>query len=334
MYLKSFFVFLILIIFSGCGTLASGVKSDMNVQWIDNPPADNAKYFYAVGYGKTQKDAKSDALSIISAKISVDVSSSFSNSVTAIRQGDNESVLRETKNDVISKSKNIEYTDVKVIKSKKNDLGWVLLVEVDRDILTKTYERKLDKVDNKLKQEWQFFLDADIFEKLKLSVNINRYLKETDSYFPLLHALNQNYDDSAYTSRYLNYTKEMRKAQNKLVYKIVWDENSKNLASLIKTKLSAQNAIFSNSKYNVLISITTKVKKRKYESTNDNFANLTFALRLTTIKVTTKNGDEVSSTVYKTKDGSSEGFKDAIQKTAKYEKKINEIGIIKFITGN
>ena len=334
MYLKSFFVFLFLIFFSGCGTLASEVKSNKDIQWIDNPPADNAKYFYAVGYGKTQKDAKSDALSIISAKISVDVSSSFSNSVTAIRQGDNESVLRETKNDVISKSKNIEYTDVKVIKSKKNDLGWVLLVEVDRDILTKTYERKLDKVDNKLKQEWQFFLDADIFEKLKLSVNINRYLKETDSYFPLLHALNQNYDDSAYISRYLNYTKEMRKAQNKLIYKIVWDENSKNLASLIKTKLSAQNAIFSNSKYNILITITTKAKKRKYESTNDNFANLTFALRLTTIKVTTKNGDEVSSIVYKTKEGSNMGFKDAIQKIAKYEKEIKEIGIIKFIAGN
>ena len=334
MYVKSFFIFLILIFFSGCGASVSVVKSDLDKQWINNPPADNAKYFYAVGYGQTQKDAKSDALSIISAKISVDISSSFLNSVTTTRQGDNESVLRETKNDVISKSKNIEYTDVKVIKSKKFALEWAVLVEVDRDILTKTYERKLDKVDDKLKQVWKSFLDADAFEKLKLSVDINRYLKEAYSYFPLLYALNQNYDDSSYKSRYLSYTNEMRKFQNKLVFKIVWDENSKSLASLIKTKLSAQNITLSNLKYNVLIEITTKAKKRKYKSTNNNFENLTFALRTTTIKAIDKDGNEVSNTVYKTKEGSNISFKDAIQKTAKYEKKINEIGIIKFITGN
>ncbi len=336
-YTKSFFIFLIFIFFNGCGAsmpIAKITKNDMQKQWIDNPPADNAKYFYAVGYGETQKDAKSDALSIISAKILVDVSSNFSSSVTASRQGGDESILRETKSYVVSKSKNIQYTDVKVIDSVKDEMQWILLVEVDRDILTKTYERKLDKVDDKLKQEWQFFLDADMFEKLKLSVNIEKYLKEADAYFPLLHALNQSYDDSLYKSRYLNYTKEIRKVQNELVYKIVWDENSKNLASLIKTKLSAKNATFNNSKYNVLLSITTKAKKRKYKSTNNDFANLTFALRQTTIKVTNKNGDVISSTVYKTKDGSSKGFNDAIQKTAKYEKKIKEIGIIKFITGN
>jgi len=334
MYLKNLFLFFALTFFGLYGVLASEIKSSASMAWINNPPADSAKYFYAVGYGDTQKDAKSDALSTISAKISVDVSSNFSSSVTATRQDGDESVLKETKNDVVSKSKNIEYTDVKVVESTKDGSQWVMLIEVDRDVLTKTYERKLDKVDDKLKQEWQFFLDADVFEKLKLSVNINKYLKETDSFFPLLHALNQNYDDSAYRSRYLNYTKEMRNAQNELVFKIVSDKNSQSLASLIKTELSAQNATFNNSRYNVLINITTKAKKRKYKSTNDKFAKLTFALRLTTIKATNKDGDEVSSTVYKTKEGSSEGFKDAIQRTAKYEKKINEIGIVKFITGN
>lgn len=333
-YVKSLFVFLILISFSGCGASASGVKTDLDEKWINNPPADNAKYFYALGYGETQKDAKSDALSVISAKISVDVSSSFLSSVTATRHGDNEDVLRESKNDVLSKAKSIEYTDVKVVNSKKYVSEWVLLVSVDRDILTKSYERKLDKVDDKLKQEWQFFLGADIFEKLKLSVNINKYLKETDEYFALLYALKQNYDDSRYKSRYLDYTKEMRKAQNELVFKIVFDENSKSLASLIKTKLSAKNITFNYSKYNAKINITTKAKKRKYESSNDSFKNLTFALRLTTIKVSNKNGEELSNTVYKTKDGSKHGFKDAIQKTAKYEKMLAKKGIIRFLTGN
>lgn len=302
--------------------------------WVNNPPADDSKYFYAVGYGETQRDAKSDALSTISAKISVDVSSNFSNSVTATRQGGNEDVLRETKNEVVSKSKNIEYTDVKVQESTQEAGQWALLVQVDRAILTATYERKLDKVDTKLKTEWKFFKEASIFEKLKLSVDMEGLLKETDSFFPLLHALNVSYDDSKYTSRYTEYTREMRKARNELVFKIVNDEKSESLASLIKSKLSAQNATFSSRNYNVLIDINTKAKKRVFKSTNAKFAGLTFALRKTTIKATDKNGNIVSNAVYKTKEGSSEGFEDAVQRTAKYEKKIKELGIIKFITGN
>ena len=334
MNIKSIFIVLAITFFTACGAFASGAKSSAASSWINNPPSDNAKFFYAVGYGQTQKDAKSDALSTISAKISVDVSSNFSNSVTATRQGGDEEVLQETKNEVVSRSKNIEYTDVKVQESVQENGQWALLVQVDRSILRATYERKLDKVDTKLKTEWKFFKEAAVFEKLKLSVDINGLLKETDSFFPLLHALDVSYDDSKYTSRYTDYTREMRKAQNELVFKIVSDDNSQSLASLIKSKLSAQNATFNSSKYNVLIEINTLAKKRKYKSTNAKFANLTFALRKTTIKATDKNGNVVSNTVYKTKEGSSEGFEDALQRTAKYEKKIAEMGIIKFITGN
>ena len=334
MKIRSIFLFITIILFSACGASASGAKSSAAMSWITSPPADDAKYFYGVGYGETQRDAKSDALSTISAKISVDVSSNFSNSVTATRQGSDEDVLKETKNEVVSKSKNIEYSDVKVQESVQDAGQWALLVQVDRAILTATYERKLDKVDTKLKTEWKFFQKASVFEKLKLSVDIEGLLKETDGFFPLLHALNISYDDSKYTKRYTEYTRVMRQAKNELVFKIVSDENSKSLASLIRSKLSAQNATFSSRNYNVLISIDTKAKKRIYKSTNAKFSGLTFAIRKTTIKATDKNGNVVSNAVYKTKEGSSEGFEDAIGRTAKYEKKIKELGIIKFITGN
>ncbi len=328
MYLKLFFAFLTLTFITLSESFAS------SLEWINNPPSDTKTHFYGVGYGETQKDAKSDALATISAKISVDVASNFSSSVTASRYGDNEDVLSTTKSDVVSKSRDIEYTDVKVVESHNDGRKWSLLVEVDRSILSATYERKLDKVDAKLKAEWEIFKEAGVFEKLKLSVTMNNYLKETDSYFPLLHALDVNYDDSKYTKRYLGYTKDMRKAMDELVFKIKSDQNSESLASLIRSELSAKNATFSDKNYNVLISITTKAKKRKYASTNEKFANLTFALRKTVIKATDKNGNVVSNAVYKTKSGSSEGFEDAIARTAKYEKKINEKGIVAFITGN
>ena len=334
MFIKTLFIFLTLTFFSACGASTSSVNKQVAMSWLNSPPADNTKYFYAVGYGKTQKDAKSDALATISSKISVSVTSNFTNSLTATRAGNNEEILEDSKNEVISKSKDIEYTDVKIEESFYDTKQWILLVAVDREILTATYERKLNKIDNKLKLEWGIFNNSSIFEKLKLSVIIEKYLSQTDSYFSLLHAINSNYDDSKYKTRYINYTKAMRKAKDDLIFKIKSDSASEPLASLIRNELSLENVIFSNKNYNVLISITTKAKAKKYRSTNAEFAKLTFALRKTLIKATDRDGNMVSNVVYKTKEGSSEGFKDALSRTAKYEKKIAQLGIINFITGN
>jgi hypothetical protein len=336
MYFKIFFISVMFVFFSGCASSSSSenIKADKTKSWITSPPPDNVSYFYGVGYGETQRDAKSDALATISAKISVEVASKFSSSLTAIVHDGEEEILNETKNEVISRSKEIEYDDVKVKDSFNDGKRWAALVEVNRDTLTKTYQRKLNEVDKKLKSEWELYQNADFFEKLKFSVGIKRYLKETDNLFPLLHALNSRYDDSKYTSRYLTYTKQMRKAESNMVFKIKSDNNSKPLASLIRSELSAKNASFSDTNYNALINITTKAKKRKYNSTNEKFANLTFALRETTIRVTNRDKKVVSNVVYKTKSGSSKGYEDALKRVTKYEKKIKKSGIIAFITGN
>lgn len=330
MYLKTFFLFLALF-FIGADLSAS---SNASMSWLNSPPSDTQEYFYAVGYGETLNDAKNDALATVSAKISVSVASSFSSSVSASRQNGNEELLSESKNEVISQSKNIEYTDVKIQESFNDGKQWIALVEVDRAILTKTYERKLDLVDSKLKAEWEVFSSSGVVERLKLSSAINRYLKETDTFFALLHALNSRYDDGKYTARYVNYTKEMRKSKNELVFKIKSDTASQQLASLVRSELSKENVTFNDKNYNILIDISTKAKEQKYQSENREFANLTFALRDTLITASDKNGNIVSSIVHKTKESSPVGFNDAVAKISKYEAKIKQIGIMAFITGN
>jgi len=324
----SFFIFFL----TACGSIASEtVKND---NWQNNPPADTPHYFYGVGYGKTLKEAKNDALSAISSKISVSVSSTFQSSVTASRVGDDEDVLKNIKNELVAKSKEIEYSNVKVLKSKETSDGYVVLVQVNRDDLVRNYKRKLKKIDNKLKTEWEIFQKASPFEKLKLASKIEKYLYQTDMIFPLLNTLDENFDDSKYQKRYTKYTKAIREAKNNLYVKIKYDKNSESLVSLISEYLSDEGVKFSNKNYNVLLEVKTKAKKRRYRSTNEKFANLTFALRKTTIIAYDKNGNVISNVVYKTKEGSSQGFEDAIAKTAKYEKKIKQLGIINFITGN
>ncbi len=332
MKLKTLIFTCVLLFLSACGANASvSVKGD---DWINNPPADNALYFYGVGYGATLEEAKNDALSGISSKISVSVASSFNSSVTANRVGDDEEVLKSIKNEIVAKSKEIEYSNVRVLKSAKVGKEYAVLVEVSRDDLVKNYERKLQKIDEKIKTEWEIFQKASAFEKLKIASNIEKYLAQTDAIFPLLHTLDEQFVDSKYTSRYKKYTKAIREAKNDLYVKIEYDENSESLVSLLKEYLSREGVKFSNSRYNVLLKISTKAKKRKYRSTNEKFANLVFALRKTTIQAYDKDGNVISEVVYKTKEGSNQGFEDAIAKTAKYEKKIKQLGVFNFITGN
>lgn len=332
MRLKKLFIYLLLALF-GTSAIASQ-NYDAPMSWLNSPPSDTAEHFYAIGHGETISDAKSDALAIISAKISVSVASNFSSSVSASRLNGDEDVLNESKSEVVSQSKNIEYTDVRIQESFDDGRQWTVLVEVDRAMLAKAYERKLDVVDSKIRVEWEIFNSSGIFERLKLSATINKYLKEADTFFALLHALNSGYDDGKYTARYLDYTKEMRKSKSELIFKIKSDSNSKSLASLVRSELSKDHVTFSDKNYNIVIDISTKAKEQKYPSASKEFANLTFALRDTLITATDKNGDIVSSTVYKTKESSPAGFEDAISKTSKYEAKIKQIGIMAFITGN
>ncbi|NPA65344.1 MAG: hypothetical protein GXO11_00535 [Epsilonproteobacteria bacterium] len=334
MYIKTFVVFVSLLFFSACGGTTPASASNNEQNWIISPPADTPFSFYSVGEGKTQQEAKNDALAKISAKISVSVSSSFNSSVTANRIGDDEEVLSQIKKEVATKSKQIEYSNVKVLKSTKKDGKYVVLVEVSRDDLARNYKNKLAKIDQKLQTQWEFFQKASPFEKLKLAAKIEKLLAQTDTIFPILHIIDENFDDSAYTKRYAHYTKEIQKAKNELYVKIEADENSQSLVSLLKEYLSNEGVKFSNTHYNVVLKITTKAKKRRYRSTNEKFANLVFALRKTTIAAYDNNGNLISSVVYKTKEGSNQGFEDAIAKTAKYEKKIKQLGVINFITGN
>jgi len=332
MLIKTIILFFAFTLFTACGLLAA--TDEVNtISYTTNPPKDTPKSYYALGFGDTLEEAKADALGVISSKISVEVASNFSNSVTATRQDDEEMILSDTKNEVLSKSKSIEYSDVKILKSDHSDDKWSVLVEVNRLLLTKNYKRKLDLVDKNLKSEWKIYETADLFEKLKISVTIKKYLKKTDEFFPLIYALNPTFDDTLYRDRYINYTKEIKKTEQNLIFKIEADKNSLSLASLIKSKLSSQNITFSDTNYNIHLKIRTKAKKKKYRSTNEKFAKLTFALRKTTIEITDKSGNIVSNCVYKTKEGSSKGFKDALARTTKYKKKIDSIGIIAFITG-
>lgn len=302
------------------------------VAWISSPPSDTPRYYYGLGEGKSITEAKNSALADISSRISVSVNSSFSSSVSATRLGDNETVASKVKEEVTAKSKDIDYTNVEVQESANDNGIWHVLVQVDRVELAKNYLEKLSKVDNQLKNEWDLFASASSFEKLKLSAGINMLLSQTDTIFSLIKVIQPSFNDAEYAQRYAIYTKEMRNAQNAIIFSIKADDNSQTLATLLQSELSMANYKFSDTAYNVLIKISTQAVSQKIDSANPQFAAMTWALRTTLIEAYDKHGTKVSNAVVKTKSGSPDGFKDAINRTKKYEEIITREGIISFMT--
>lgn len=331
--IKAVVILLGLFIFASCnGASISEQQNAASAAWVSSPPGDTSRYYYGVGDGKTQTDAKNNALADISSRISVSVNSTFSSSLSASRLGNDEEVLSKVKQDVVTKAKEIEYSNVGIEDSYNDGTAWHVLVKVDREELARTYITKLKKVDEKIMNEWDIFSGSTVFEKLKLSNKINDLLNETDNYFPIIKIIKPNFQDSVYLNRYKMYTKEIREAQNNLVFKIQADENSRSLASLVRSELSLENFKFSDKIYNVLIKIRTKAVKKHIASANPQFAKMTWALRTTTIEAYDKTGKRVSNAVVKTKSGSPDGFEDAISRTKKYEDIIAREGIIHFIT--
>ncbi|WP_345993040.1 LPP20 family lipoprotein [Sulfurimonas sp. HSL-1716] len=331
--LRMIALFLGLLIFASCnGASESLPQNTAAAAWINSPPGDTPAYYYGVGEGKTQTDAKNNALADISSRISVSVDSTFTSSLSASRLGDNEDVLSKVKQDVVTKAKEIEYSNVGIEESYDDGKRWHVLVKVNREDLARTYITKLKKVDERIMNEWEIFSSSTVFEKLKLSNKINAMLNETDNYFPIIKIIKPNFNDSRYLSRYKMYTKEIREAQNDLVFKIQSDENSKSLASLIRSELSLENFKFSDRAYNVLIKIRTHAVAKRIASANPQFAKMVWAFRTTTIEAYDKTGKRVSNAVVKTKSGSPDGFSDALQRTKKYEDIIAREGIISFIT--
>jgi len=329
-YMRVFFLFFSLFVFFGC----DGAKPEQSNTKRIVQPSDTSRYFYAIGYGNTQKEAKNDALSTISEKISLKLSSEFSSSVKSIKENSGERVFDESTNNIYSKTKEIEYEDVKVKQSYFQNGKWIALVEVDKNKLVSTYAKKLDKTDNKIQTQWDIYQKSGDFEKLKYSVNIKKYIKEADKTITLIDAINSDFDTRKYLRKYERYKDEIQKAESKMVFRVVGDKNSKPLVSLVKTSLSEKNISCSDDISVPTIKITTKAQKRRYNVENERFAKLTFALRDTKIEVRNKQNRVVSTVVYKTKSASSKGFEDAIARVDKYKKMIKQTGIVVFLTGN
>jgi len=322
--------------FGACGGGGPSVEKQENTasDAFMQAPSDNAQFFYALGEGDSIRLAKNNALGDIASRISVSISSSIDNQLSVNREDGVESSSQDIKTRVNAVAKTIEFSGVSVEETRKKEDSVEVLVKVDRDVLYKSYEKKLKRLDTGIAKEMGVIHNSSVFFQLKLSFKTRENMAKAEEYLLLLEAMSPRFDDKTYRKKYASYEDRLKDIQNKAVFSIKADKNSASLASLIKEKLSADNIKLSDNKANVKIRLSTKAELKNYKSSNSKIAKMKIVVRTTTIKAVDAKGVSLSNNVVKTKAASSQSKEEAISQTKQYEKLIEKDGILSFLSGN
>lgn len=322
------------IVFTGCGgtpTPAQQQKaaSDAFIQ----APQDSSQFYYAVGEAHTVQLAKNNALSDISSRISVSISSSIDNRMSVSRNDGEESSSQNIETRVNAVAKTIEFAGVSVEETQNaNDLKRVL-IKVDREILYQSYLQKLQRTDDTISKEMDIIKKSAVFSQLKLSHQVRILMLKADEYLLLLQTMKPGFDEKLFRDKYSRYEDTLRAIKQSAVFSIKADKNSQALATVIKSYLSDENIQMSTTQANVNLQLSTAAEEKNYKTSNSKLANMSIVIRKATIKAVNDKGVTISNNVITTKAASSISKEEAILQTKQYDKLIQEAGIISFLMG-
>ena len=297
-------------------------------------PNDTQAFYYAMGEGKSLKEARNAALAEISEKISVSVESSLKSTVSVKSFNQQEDVYRKVQKDIQTKTKKIQFTGVKIIDKVQMPSSVKVVVKVDRARLFQTYREKISAIKEKLNTAMALFDRSSPFEKLKQSVAIQKMMNEMAEDISLLQAMNPNYKPVKDVEFLSSLNNKLVEAKRKLVFRLVPDKNSKQLASIIESRLTEQNIRVVKEGGNVLLMIKTTGKPTKIVSTNPRLANMKAVARITSFLVKDNQGRVVSNVQVKTKGLSYDSYEEAMLQTKPYIKIIDKYGVLNLITGH
>ncbi len=117
-------IFLIMLIF------ITGCFNHQPPKWYVKEYSDTNRYIFATGEGKTKKEAINDALSYAASKLSVTINSTFESTKGYFNNPENS--YESVKHTIISRVKNFNFYDYKIIKSIKNNDKYYILLQIDR----------------------------------------------------------------------------------------------------------------------------------------------------------------------------------------------------------
>lgn len=316
----------------------SGSKSIGDLpSWYLNPMKSNSQYFYGVGDGSSKEAAKTKALSQIASQISVNVSSSMDIS----EKTNNGAYTEQTESNIKSSTENIKFTGVTIIENVFANGEFYTNLKVDRSVLFNAEKKVLDIEYDKVLSLWEHMSKTGIFEVLKNSDKLKATIGNIMSTptLPILKAIYPEFQPELYTQTLQGINNKLRdtkstamvfvtaKSNDALAYKkVVQKYISSYGITLVDRPKEASN------KNNLLIvEVNIEDKEKNVKTTDPRLKGATFAD--VSIILTTKDANNkiVAQNRVAVVNISKDGYKSAVIKTAKFEREIENKGIINIL---
>ena len=311
-----FFLSFLLLSISACVSNTPSNKTITLPYWYLNSTNVDAYNFYGTSSSYSLEVAKNQALKNVSAYLSVEISSKTDITKTSSNKNYNKSVVQN----IISKTKKLQFKNAKIIKSVFLDNKYYVLVQINRAKLFDEHYNRLEtlntNITSKLQEE-----NKSILAKIKNISSLEEQLEEAKDLAYILYAIKNDF----------NYKKEIKKhnlilnEKSTLISKINISIHSKTKA--YKDELSS---FFNKNDYkiskpsNVQVQITSAINHSKYKAWFISKANISLKI---------SSGNKILSThVFNLVGRSSSSFKNSdVSSSLAFKKALLARGINKIL---
>ena len=292
--------------------------SDTIPNWFYSPPKSD-KYFYGAGEGRNVIESKNGALNFIAGEIQTSISSSFSKSESFTNNNGNKDFYKSVKNKLRAEVKQINFTNIEIVKTVKVGNLIYVLVRVDKQKLFNSLKTKFETLDNKIDTEIKTSQKYSLLDQL---ITINKTIPEIQkaiSLATILNTLNSNFDASKYTQKYNSYVSK----RVEILHKLTFSVNSNDLfGQKLVEVLNEQGYKISNNS-NIQIKVNKQIRN-----------SVTYGMHIARVTVNLQviaNNKVLNSNSIECK-GISNTTSQAIAKAANnFKQKVEKLGINKLL---
>jgi hypothetical protein len=290
-------------------------------------------FYYGVGEGVSADAAKANALAQIGGAISTSISSDMEINTNVSNDIVDENIISQTKSSV----EKIKFTGVNVVENRMVGNKVYSQVKVERSVLFASQKAQMDKSYNKMKSIFASARGGNVLELIKNTSELKNYANIVNQKLPILKAINQDFDKQKYEKNILDILSVTRDAKKKaMVY--VTDYDAKGYADVVKKHISSYGMALVSSpnsarnKNNLLkLHVSKTSKEENIKTTDPRLRGASFAKVVVTLDTKDYTNKTLANNRIEVLNISKDGYAQAVDKTAKFEREINRRGILKIL---
>jgi hypothetical protein len=314
---------------AGCGSTKRVVVEQKQLPvWYSNPPKSDAKTLYAIGEGKSKREAVDSALSLLASTLSVSISSTF-DAKSIIKEGTQSSSQATYINQTKSEVKKIQITNYEILNAA--ELGFkhmAVLIKADKRKLFLGLKDGLDQKFLMLENEEKLIQKEDALRKLAFYKKALASLDDTTNTLAVMKVLDENFDQRTYLQKMNTLKEKYSKLHSKITFSISpEDSNAAMLQKALNKGLSKAGFKVQNEKNSFHYAVTLRTKIEKAQAYG-------FSIARAEITLTTRDNQNniIATNVLHIDGQSSQGYQIALQDVSKkFDTIVEREGIAKVL---